>query len=181
MATIDQALAEVYASNPQDDFVLNTLELRHPTFVDDDGNPTAIRVVANFEPLTAMLEAGAPLNAGQMVQFEALGFDFTLPSLAEGQPPELAITLKGVSWKVIVHLENAITMTDKIEVTFRRFLAASPEAGPRDGRPMTLYASVVKATLTEVTMTADLTDIHNKAFPSNVYTPTTFPGLNRSS
>ena len=181
MATIDQALAEVYASNPQDDFVLNTLELRHPTFVDDNGNPTAARVVSNFEALTARLEPGAPLNAGELVRFEAAGFEFTLPKREQGQPPELSITLKGASWKIIAHLENAITMTDKIQVTYRRFLAKSPEAGPRDGRPMTLYASVVNADLDAVTMTASLTDIHNKAFPSVVYLPSVFPGLQRSS
>ncbi|RQZ24166.1 DUF1833 domain-containing protein [Burkholderia sp. Bp9017] len=181
MATIDEALAEVYASNPQDDFVLNTLELRHPSFIDDAGNPTAIRVVAGHDSLVARLESDAPLDAAQMVRFEAMAFNFKLPSMQEGQAPELQITLDGVSGEVVEHLENAVTMTADVEVTFRRFLAASPEAGPRDGRPITLYASMAKATLTQVTMTANLTDIHNKAFPWRTYLPAVFPGLVRGS
>ncbi|MBY4866784.1 DUF1833 domain-containing protein [Burkholderia anthina] len=181
MANITEALAEVYASNPQDDYVLNTLELRHPSFIDDDGNPTAIRVVADYESLVARLEDDAPLNSGQMVRFEAMAFNFKLPSMQEGQAPELQIVLDGVSGEVIAHLENAVTMTANIEATFRRFLAANPGAGPQDGRPITLYASTAKATLTQVTMTANLTDIHNKAFPSRTYLPSDFPGLVRGS
>lgn len=179
MATITEALAEVYASNPQDNFVLNTMEIRHPSFVDDSGNATAIRVVADYDALDARLEADAPLNPGQVVQFDAMAFGFKLPAMQEGQAPELQITLDGVSGEVVAHLENAVTMTADIEVTFRRFLAANPEAGPQDGRPITLYASVAKATLTRVTMTANLTDIHNKAFPSLTYLPSIFPGLVR--
>lgn len=179
MATLSEALAEVYASNPDDDFVLDTLELRHPSFIDDDGNPAPIRVVADHQDLTATLESDAPLNAGQSVKFVAMAFQFKLPAMEEGQPPELDITLDGVSREVIVHMENAVGQTQQIEVTFRRFLASNPAAGPQDGEPLTLYAATAKATLTQVTMTASLTDVHNKPFPSRTYTPRDFPGLVR--
>ncbi len=181
VATITEALAEVYASNPQDDFVLNTLELRHPSFLDDAGNPTAIRVVADHEPLVARLEDDAPLNRGEMVRFEAVAFNFKLPAIEEGQAPELQIGLDGVSGEVITHLENAVTMTADIEVTYRRFLASNPSSGPQDGKPITLFASTAKATLTQVTMTANLTDIHNKTFPNRMYSPQVFVGLVRGS
>ncbi|MEX3915971.1 DUF1833 family protein [Paraburkholderia sp. BR10872] len=179
MATLSQALAEIYASNPQDDYVLNTLEIRHPTFIDNAGNPAPIRVVADHEPLQAKLEADAPLNAGDSVQFEAVAFNFKLPSMEEGQAPQLDVTLDGVSREVVSHLENAVAQTAQIEVTYRRFRAADPAAGPQDVEPLTLYASSAKATLTQVTTSATLTDIHNKAFPSRIYTTTDFPGLNR--
>ncbi|QTD91754.1 DUF1833 family protein [Burkholderia anthina] len=179
MATISEALAEVYASNPEDDFVLNTLEIRHPTFIDDDGNPTAIRVVADHEPLTAMLEDDAPMNAGQSVRFEAMAFGFALPSTEEGQAPQLSVKLDGVSREAVGHLENAIGQTEQIEVTHRRFLAADPAAGPQDGEPLTLYAGVATANLTQVEMTATLTDVHNKAFPNRIYSPSVFVGLVR--
>lgn len=181
MADFTEATAEVYASNPQDDLVLDTIEIRHPSFVDDAGNPTAVRAVANFESLDARLELNAPLNPGEMVSFQQVGFKLTLPALQQGQAPELQLTIDGASREIIAHLENAITMTDKVAVTFRRYLASNPSAGPQDKRPMTLYASVVKATLANVTMTASLTDIHNKAFPSELYLPSVFVGLNRSS
>ncbi|NIF80133.1 DUF1833 domain-containing protein [Paraburkholderia sp. Cy-641] len=179
MATLSEALAEVYASNPKDDFALNTLEIRHPTFVDDDGNPAPIRVVADHVPLTATLEADAPLNPGAPVEFSAMAFGFKLPTTEEGQAPQLDVTLDGVSRDVVAHLENAVAQTAQIEVTYRRFLAANPAAGPQDGEPLTLYASKANATLTQAKMSATLTDIHNKAYPSRTYTATEFPGLNR--
>ena len=43
--TLSQAIKEAYAAAPSDVVILHTLELRHPDFEDDDGNPTAIRVV----------------------------------------------------------------------------------------------------------------------------------------
>ena len=42
---LSQALREAYASAPSDVVILHTLELRHPAFVDDDGQSIAIRVV----------------------------------------------------------------------------------------------------------------------------------------
>ena len=46
--TLSQALKEAYASAPSEVILLHTLELRHPSFVDDNGNPTAIRVVRDL-------------------------------------------------------------------------------------------------------------------------------------
>ncbi|WP_213761980.1 DUF1833 family protein [Caballeronia sp. dw_19] len=179
MATITEALAEVYASNPQDEVVLDTLELRHPAFIDDEGNPAPIRVVADHANLTATLESDAPLNASQTVTFIAMAFQFSLPSMEDGQAPQIDITLDDVSADIIGHLESAVTQTAQIECTHRRFLASNPAAGPQDGEPLTLYIASATANITQVTASATLTDIYNKAFPSRVYTPNDFPGLVR--
>jgi hypothetical protein len=179
MATITEALAEVYASNPQDEVVLDTLELRHPSFIDESGNPAPIRVVADHDDLLATLEADAPLDAGRSVQFIAMAFQFSLPSMEEGQAPQIDITLDGASAEIVAHLESAVTQTAQIECTHRRFLASNPAAGPQDGEPLTLYVASAKATLTQASATATLTDIHNKPFPARVYRPDDFPGLVR--
>jgi len=71
---LSAALAEAYAAAPSDVVVLHTLELRHPAFRDDNGNPTAIRVVRDHADLVARLEASAPLNPVEMVTFTALAF-----------------------------------------------------------------------------------------------------------
>ena len=55
---LSEALREAYASAPSDVVILHTLELRHPSFLDDDGQPIAIRVVRDNQDLTARLEAG---------------------------------------------------------------------------------------------------------------------------
>ncbi|WP_213305943.1 DUF1833 family protein [Paraburkholderia sacchari] len=179
MASITQALAEAYASNPVDEVVLDTLELRHSSFINADGSPAPIRVVADFEDLDATLEANAPLNAGQTVHFTALAFQFALPSMEEGQAPQIDIVIEGASAEIVAHLESAVAQTRQIEVTYRRFLASNPAAGPHDGEPLTLYIASAKATLTQVVATATLTDIHNAPFPGRVYRPDDFPGLVR--
>ena len=72
--TLEQAIREAYASAPADTVILHTLELRHPAFADDDGRPTAIRVVRDNVDLTARLEAGAPLDAAEMGAVRGVGF-----------------------------------------------------------------------------------------------------------
>ena len=81
---LEQAIREAYASAPADTVILHTLELRHPAFADDDGRPTAIRVVRDHVDLTARLEAGAPLDAGEAVRFVALAFELELPPVDPG-------------------------------------------------------------------------------------------------
>src|SRR5471032_129258 len=179
MATITEPLSEGYASNHPDEVLLDTLELRHPSFIDDDGNPAPIRVVADYDDLQAKLELDAPLDASKVVTFIAMAFQFSLPSMEEGQAPQVDIVLDGVSAEIIAHLESAVTQTAQIECTHRRFLASNPAAGPQDGEPLTLYVASATANVTQVTASATLTDIYNKAFPSRVYTPNDFPGLVR--
>lgn len=78
-STLSEALKEAYASAPSDVILLHTLELRHPTFVDDHGNSTAIRVVRDHINHTCTLENSAPLNHGEAVEFIAMAFDLELP------------------------------------------------------------------------------------------------------
>ncbi|WP_186137329.1 DUF1833 family protein [Burkholderia gladioli] len=179
MATMEEALAEVYAANPVGEVVLDTLEFRHPAFVDADGNAVPVRIVADFQDLFARLEADAPVNPGAMVTFTAVAISFVLPDMQEGQAPQVDVVVDGASREMIAHLENAVTQTQQVEMTHRRYLASNPASGPQDGEPLTLYIASAKATLTRVTLTATLTDIHNSQFPSDVYRPDVFPGLVR--
>ena len=42
---LSEAIKEAYASAPSQQIILHTLELRHPSFVDETGQLVAIRVV----------------------------------------------------------------------------------------------------------------------------------------
>ena len=84
---LEQAIREAYASAPTDTVILHTLELRHPAFADDDGRPTAIRVVRDHVDLTARLEADARRSMrAEMVRFVALAFE---SGAAAGRLPRL--------------------------------------------------------------------------------------------
>ncbi|WP_455275137.1 DUF1833 family protein [Ralstonia thomasii] len=176
-----QALKEAYAANPSNDIVLNTLEIRHPAFVDALGNPTAIRIVQGYDDLVATLESSAPLNAGSAVTFVAGSFGFTLPGFKEGEIPQLAITLDNVSQEVTSHIEQAIGQIAPIEVTYRPYLL-SDLTGPQMDPPINMILTSVKVDVLQVTGTATLNDVHNWGFPggaNGLYTAARFPGLVR--
>ncbi len=203
---LEQALREAYASAPSDTVILHTLELRHPAFVDDDGNPTAIRVVRNFADaehwlrlggaeveavldampaesrgpvgLVARLEADAPKDAGRMVPFIALGFELELPPVDTAPVPEITVTLDNVSREIVRHLDAAATSRETIEVTYRPYLSTDLE-GPQMDPPITLTLTEIEVDVFRATGRARMLDIGNKAFPSDLYTARRFPGLTR--
>ena len=175
---LSEALREAYASAPSDVVILHTLELRHPSFMDDDGQLVAVRVVRDNQDLTARLEPTAPLNPGEKVTFIAMGFDLELPPINAAPVPEITITLDNVSREIVKHLEAASTSQHKIEITYRPYLSDDLE-GPQMDPPFTLVLTEVSATATCVIGRARMLDIGNKAFPGETYTAKRFPGLTR--
>ena len=175
---LSEAIREAYAAAPSDVVILHTLELRHPAFEDDEGNPTSIRVVRDHVDLTARLEASAPLDAGEMVTFVAMAFDLSLPPVDVAPVPEITVTIDNVSREIVRHLDAAATSQDKIEITYRPYLSTDLE-GPQMDPPITLVLTEVEADVFRVTGRARMLDIGNKAFPSITYTAGKFPGLTR--
>ncbi len=203
---LEQAIREAYASAPADTVILHTLELRHPAFVDDDGNASAIRVVRNFADadrwqdlggaearaaldalpeetrdqvgLVARLEADAPMDAGRMAVFIALGFELELPPIDTAPVPEIAVTLDNVGREIVRHLDAAATSHEIIEVTYRPYLSTDLE-GPQMDPPITLTMTEIEIDVFRATGRARMLDIGNKAFPADLYTAKRFPGLTR--
>lgn len=176
--TLSEAIQEAYANAPSDAIILHTLELRHPDFRDETGNTVAIRVVRDRVDLTARLEADAPLNAGQLVTFIAMGFELDLPPVDTAPVPEIVVTLDNVSREIVRHLDAAAESQAVIEITYRPYLSNDLE-GPQMDPPITLVLTEVEADVQRVTARARMMDIGNKAFPSRSYTAREFPGLTR--
>ena len=176
--SLSAAIREAYAAAPADIVILHTLELRHPSFLDDDGQPTAIRVVRDHVDLMARLEADAPVDGGSVVRFVAMGFELELPPVDTAPVPEIAVTIDNVSREIVRHLDAASTSQDKIEVTYRPYLSTDLE-GPQMDPPITLILTEVEADVFRVTGRARMLDIGNKAFPAENYTAKRFPGLTR--
>ena len=131
-AALSEAIKEAYASAPSEQIILHTLELRHPAFVDDAGLPVAIRVVRDTADLWARLESQAPLQAGERVQFVAMGFELDLPPVDTMPVPEITVTLDNVSREIVRHLDAAAESQSVIEVTYRPYLSTDLE-GPQMG------------------------------------------------
>jgi Domain of unknown function (DUF1833) len=169
---LSQALREAYAAAPADTVILHTLEIWHPTFTEP------IRVVRDHADLTARLEAGAPRDAGRMVNFVALAFDLDLPPVDTAPVPEIAVTLDNVGQEIVDALEAAAISQDKIDLIYRPYLSTDLE-GPHMDPPITLTLAEVEADTLRVTGRARMLDAGNKSFPSITYTAKRFPGLAR--
>ncbi|MFI3241766.1 MAG: DUF1833 family protein [Alphaproteobacteria bacterium] len=176
--TLSEALKEAYASAPSDVILLHTLELRHPAFVDDDGNETAIRVVRDHVDHVCTLEDSASLNPGEAVEFVAMAFDLSLPTVNTSPTPEITVTIDNVSTEIIAYLDKAIETQDMIELTYRPYLSndlTEPQMNP----PITLTISEINVDILKITATASMMDIGNLSFPSENYTVAKYPALTR--
>ena len=176
--TLSEALEEAYASNPSDVVILDTLELIHPDFKDENGKQTAVRVVRDNINLRAVLEENAPLDGGQEVEFIALGFDLEFPPVNTTPVPEITVTLDNVGREIIKYLDMASSSQDMIKMIYRPYLSTDLTA-PQMIPPLTLVLSDVQANITKITAKARMMDIGNRSFPNENYTSKHFAGLTR--
>jgi hypothetical protein len=169
--SLSEAIKEAYASADSSVVVVNTLELRHPAFT------TPIRVVADYIPVTAKLEDTAPIDPGEMVEFQPFAFEFTLPEVMEKGIPEMGIRIDNVSREIMQHIELAMPQPDKLEVTYRAFLSNDLSFGPHNDPPLHLTITAIEADATSISAKAAIADFVNKKFPGEEYDERKFPGL----
>lgn len=167
-----QAIAEAYASAPLDEQALNTIELRHPNFVDETGAPTSLRLVQGYDDYVLGVEGGA------MVLFKAVSFGFSLPGFDEGSVPQMQLTIDNVSHLITTYLELALESWEPIELIYRPYLASDPSQ-PQLDPPIRMRLAKVKVDVFTATGTATLDDVNNWPFPDRRYTRNDFPGLFR--
>ena len=167
-----QAIREAYASTTSD-VMLGTVELRHPAFL-EDGEPIALRFVADGVDQDLLLEEDAPMGAGEVARFIAMPFGFTPPSSEEGQVPSVSFWIDNVSSHVHRHLQAAVRVRAPIVVTWREYIVGL--AGPQQ-RLDGIELANVKVTSTRATATARLNDWPDRLFPGRIYTRDAFPTL----
>ncbi len=170
--SLEQALKEAYASAPSDVVILHSLEFRHPNF------SQPIRVVLDHTDHVLKLEASAPDSPSTYVTFVKFAFSFTLPEVQNSPTPEIIISMDNVSRDIEDNLALAAASPYKVEVTYRPYLSTD-DTGPQMNPPLTLTLTHVEADDFKVTARASYGDASNKAFPSELYTASRFPGLIR--
>lgn len=178
MSTIEEAMAEAYASNPVDDPIVETLEFHHPAFVNDFGERTAIRIVQANQSYRFRLENTALLNPNEMVEFLPLPFDLTVPGFAKGQIPNMRMSISNINRLITKYLEMAISQTDSIQTFYRPYLLSNPEE-PTINPVIEMGLTAAKSGVFDISGTATLSDVHNWPFPLKKYTMQRFPGLLR--
>lgn len=175
--TVSEALAEAYAIAPADEVVIHTLEIRHPTFVDDDGNPDSIWLTTNEAEIPAPIEDAAPVKGGQTIIFRAFAFSFALGRIEPGSGAELAIRVDNVDRRIIENLDRAVVEPTKIIMCYRPFLSSDLEGGPQMMPPPAFVLSDCSVDSFTATGRARVAIDLAGAFPRHLYTATEYPGL----
>ena len=163
--TLSESIKEAYAS-AGDVPVYHTLELRHSTLTEP------IRIVRDDADLTAYLEADAPEDPGAEVTFLAYAFDFQKPEIGPNGSPVMPITIDNVGREITVALENAVSPTTPVLITYREYLA-NDLTGPQNDPPIHMELK----TVFQVSATAGFPDRATRKFPTLEYTAEDFPGL----
>jgi len=169
-SALTEALQEAYASAPKGVIIHPTLELRHPNF------SSPIRVVRDYQDLTATLEADAPVDPSTQVTFVAFAFEFTKPEVTPDGRPQITVQIDNVDRQILTNVELAVGATDVVEVTYREYLSTDLTA-PQNDPPIHMSVTSVIATPRRVSMTAGFGNLANKQFPGEIYDAERFPGL----
>lgn len=186
-----EALEEAYAAAPASDVVIATIELRHSTFRDDEGNAFAIRMCQDpgtliearddgpdIRGLMLGLEANAPMQAGETVIFQSVMFEFTLPDQSDSEIGGMQIELDNVTKLVSQYLDAAVKERSTMQLIYREYLADEPS------QPQLILSQLsiksITSTVFRVTADASFLDFINKKFPNKEYRPEEFPGLVQS-
>lgn len=173
---VTEALAEAYALAPSDEVILNTIEVRHPSFVDEDGNPDSVWLVADQQDFAGTIEADAPVRGGETVTFLAFAFSFHLPPIEPGATPEIEIAIDNVTRDLIAQFDRAIEDPSPITMVYRPYLA-SDTTGPQMDPPPSFELSDIHVGVLRVTMRARTSVDLRGAFPRRLYDAASFPGL----
>ncbi|MFN3646235.1 MAG: DUF1833 family protein [Gemmobacter sp.] len=168
---LSAAIAEAYASAPVDEVILHTVELHHPAFA------VPVRVVRDRVSLSARLEASAPIDAGQVVEFAAYAFDLVPPDQTSAGAPQCVLEIDNVSPEILAQVRAAVLAGDPVQLIYRAYLSSDPLSGPENDPPLVLHLKSVSATPQRIRATAGFPDLLNEAFPRLVYDLDKFKGL----
>jgi hypothetical protein len=172
-----EAMAEAYASCPVDEaIILYTLEFLHPTF-DVPARIVRWPVTGNeMQTFPLKLEAEAPANPGEYVDFIHAPFEVTIPAQEENAPGEFKLKVEHIGHLSSENLKAAVRQREPIRMIFREYLKTMPET------PQLIYTDFSISTVTvsnnAVEGTATMIDWLKRVY-GRIYTPSEFPGLVR--
>ncbi len=175
--TISNAYAEAIALAPDDEVEIDTLEIRHPSFIDEDGTPDSIWITTNEVDIVAAVEAAAPVKGGMMNLFRSLGFSFRLAGIQPGVGAEIEIRVDNVDRRIVRAIKEAAKERTKIIACYRPYLSSDLDGGPQMMPPPEYELRDVDADSLHVIGRARVNIDLAGPFPRYFYTATEYPGL----
>ena len=174
---LSEALKEAYATAPDNDVLLETLEFSYSYDSAGVSRSESFRVVRDYKEFTGKIEPTAIHDAGQRVIFNACAFDIQLPEVSEGASKELTVTVDNVTQELGKSLDKAVALDSEILIIYRPYLLSNTET-PQLNPPYVFVLRKVTINEKSVVATASFSiEFTNRAFPNDYYTLERFPGL----
>lgn len=174
---LEEAIAEAYASAPQDIVLRHTVEISHKTFTQP---ARLVRHPLNGpkpEEFRMRLEDSAVFNPGQVVTFLGVPFDVKLPEKSTDTPGEFTFHVAGVGDLLDRNLENAALEGGVITAVYREFVAGEELKGPASWWPgISLRSPYIDAQSGDLYATGSVLDWLNRRY-GRLYTPDRYPAL----
>lgn len=171
--TISEAWQEGVASAPLQRVHLYAYELWHPTMTEP------VRFVNNNEPLFATLEAGAPRNPSEEVEFLACPLQMTRPEESDtAESPSVTLTRPDVAGLVKRAFDEARGSIDSWTIIERAY-ASDVLTAPALNPPQTFEITVSALSGSAARITAAYDDENSDSVPRLTFKREEYPGLKR--
>jgi Domain of unknown function (DUF1833) len=171
--TLNQALQEAAASSPIGRAMLYGYELWHETLAEP------IRFVNNTEAMTATLEADAPRNAGEAVEFLAIPLAMERPEESDtAASPSVTLSRPDVSGILKAALDDARGSLASWTI-IERLYASDDLSTPAMLPPLTYELTSAQIAGAAAKITAAFDDDANVAIPRITFKGDEYPGLLR--
>lgn len=172
-----QAVLESYASAVQDIIILYTLEFHHKAFSEPARVCRWSAACKEPERFYCKLEADAPFNPGEVVEFIGCPFELQFPDKTQENAGEFQFRIAGVGYELDADLEAAALSGGKISAILRIYVKGHELDGPEEvWGGINIKSPTIDATTSDVTATGSLFDWINRTFGYN-YTPGKYPAL----
>lgn len=139
------------------------------------------RVAWGWEVVTAMIEDGAPSDAGTMQDFHPAPIEFSAPAVVADSESSLQMDLWNVSKDIIMALDANREDPLPVSLIYRVYMSNRLELGPERNPPMTMMLKNVQVDPRggRITGRAAFSSLIGRNFPFPSYTIAEFPGLKR--
>ncbi len=174
---LEEAIAEAYASAPQDVHILHTVEIHHRTFTEP------VRLVRH--PLEGpkpgefrmRLEESAKYNPGQVATFLGVPFELVRPEKSADTPGEFTFKVARLNDLLDEELENAALGGGVIEAVYREYREGDELRGPASWWPgIRLHSPSIDPKSGDLVVTGSVLNWLNRKY-GRLYTPGAYPGL----
>jgi hypothetical protein len=89
----------------------------------------------------------------------------------------MSITIDNIGLLFFNALDNAIHNRKRVIVIYRPYISSRIQDGPQVIPPPSLVITESSADTQHISLRARMLDIANRSFPTELYTPSQFPGL----